>query len=327
MIIIILLALALIGLIYFIYNTPAAEESANNGTTIINITTMRNPTTTSFVAVDYETMTKDPASICAAGFVKVKDGVIHEQYYTLVKPVDDNRPDTFTYLHGISREMVASAPEYPVAHAKLREMLSDGSPFVCHWVGADVKFMQACREHYNLDDILGECIDTYELSGMSLKNACEHYGIDLCDHHDALCDARACAQLYLALQGYDTDKPKPAKKAPAYEAYESRKVSRKTLSVPTEEEIVNKDTIFYKSNCVITGAFDAFDTREELADTLRSLGADINTAISGKTTIVIVGYDAGPKKLEKIKERQEKGQTIEVIDEDRLLEILESVGL
>ena len=107
MIIIILLALALIGLIYFIYNTPATEESANNGTTIINITTMRNPTTTSFVAVDYETMTKDPASICAAGFVKVKDGVVHEQYYTLVKPVDDNRPDTFTYLHGISREMVA----------------------------------------------------------------------------------------------------------------------------------------------------------------------------------------------------------------------------
>ena len=326
MAVLIIFLFVLIAAARLLYKTTSAEE-ADSKTQLTNYRTMKNPTTTSFVAVDYETMTKDPASICAAGFVKVKDGVIHEQYYTLIKPVDDNRPDTFTYLHGISREMVASAPEYPVAHAKLREMLSDGSPFVCHWVGADVKFMQACREHYNLDDILGECIDTYELSGMSLKNACEHYGIDLCDHHDALCDARACAQLYLALQGYGTDKPKPAKKAPAYEAYESRKVSRKTLSVPTEEEIVNKDTIFYKSNCVITGAFDAFDTREELADTLRSLGADINTAISGKTTIVIVGYDAGPKKLEKIKERQEKGQTIEVIDEDRLLEILESVGL
>ena len=326
MAVLIIFLFVLIAAARILYKTTSAE-GANSKTQPTNYRTMKNPTTTSFVAIDYETMTKDPASICAAGFVKVKDGVIHEQYYTLVKPVDDNRPDTFTYLHGISREMVASAPEYPVAHAKLREMLSDGSPFVCHWVGADVKFMQACREHYNLDDILGECIDTYELSGMSLKNACEYYGIDLCDHHDALCDARACAQLYLALQGYDTDKPKPAKKAPAYEAYESRKVSRKTLSVPTEEEIVNKDTIFYKSNCVITGAFDAFDTREELADTLRSLGADINTGISGKTTIVIVGYDAGPKKLEKIKERQEKGQAIEVINEDRLLEILGSVGL
>lgn len=323
MAVLIIFLFVLIAAARILYKTTNAE-GANSKAQPTNYRTMKNPTTTSFVAIDYETMTKDPASICAAGFVKVKDGVIHEQYYTLVKPVDDNRPDTFTYLHGISREMVASAPEYPVAHAKLREMLSDGSPFVCHWVGADVKFMQACREHYNLDDILGECIDTYELSGMSLKDACEYYGIDLCNHHDALCDARACAQLYLALQGYDTDKPKPAKKAPAYE---SRKVSRKTLSVPTEEEIVNKDTIFYKSNCVITGAFDAFDTREELADTLRSLGADINTAISGKTTIVIVGYDAGPKKLEKIKERQKKGQTIEVIDEDRLLEILESVGL
>lgn len=54
MIIIILLALALIGLIYFIYNTPATEESADNGTAIINVTTMKNPTTTSFVAVGYD---------------------------------------------------------------------------------------------------------------------------------------------------------------------------------------------------------------------------------------------------------------------------------
>lgn len=321
MAVLIIFLLVLIAAACLLYKTIRAE-GADSKTQPHK--TMKNPTTTSFVAVDYETMTKDPASICAAGFVKVKDGVIHEQYYTLIKPVDDGSTDTFTYLHGISREMVASAPEYPIAHAKLREMLSDGSPFVCHWVGADVKFMQACREHYNLADILGECVDTYALSGMSLEDACEHYSIGLSNHHDALCDARACAQLYLALQGLPIETPKPKGKFDEMSA--AKHIERHTLSVPTDDEIMNKETIFYKSNCVITGTFAAYPKREELAKTLRNLGADINTAISRKTTLVVAGYDSGPKKLEKIKERQEKGQAIEVINEDRLLEILESVG-
>lgn len=277
-----------------------------------------------FVAVDFETMTKNPASICAAGFVKVVNGVIHEQWYSLIKPVEDNMPETFTWLHGITYEMTASAPTYPTAHTKLREMLSDGSPFVCHWTGADVRFAEAAQEHYSLKNCINETVDTYELSGMNLANACEHYGIDLGNHHDALCDARACAQLLLALQGLPIEPPKPEHYSNKFDEMKKAKhIEKHTLSVPTEDEITNKDTIFYRSNCVITGKFDAFPQREDLAAALRCLGADINTSISGKTTIVVMGYGAGPKKIEKIEELRRKGQEIRIIDEERVLALLD----
>ncbi len=283
-------------------------------------------TINTFVAVDFETMTKNPASICAAGFVKVVNGAIHEQWYSLIKPVEDDMPETFTWLHGITYEMTASAPTYPTAHTKLREMLSDGSPFVCHWTGADVRFAEAAQEHYSLNNCINETVDTYELSGMNLANACEYYGIDLGNHHDALCDARACAQLFLALQGLPITPPKPKRRGKFDEMAEARHIDKHTLSVPTEDEISDKSTIFYHSNCVITGTFTAYPKREELAKILRDLGADINTAISGKTTLVVAGNGFGPKKMADIEKRQAAGQPITLIDEGELMTILEQAG-
>lgn len=57
---------------------------------------------------------------------------------------------------------------------------------------------------------------------------------------------------------------------------------------------------------------------------LRSYGADINTSISSKTDIVIVGQGAGPSKMRKIEELREKGIDIRVIEEPELLQILDA---
>lgn len=57
---------------------------------------------------------------------------------------------------------------------------------------------------------------------------------------------------------------------------------------------------------------------------LRSYGADINTSISSKTDIVIVGQGAGPSKMRKIEELREKGADIRVIEEPELLQILDA---
>ena len=53
-----------------------------------------------------------------------------------------------------------------------------------------------------------------------------------------------------------------------------------------------------------------------MAKLLHEVGADVNSAISKRTDYVIIGEDAGPKKLEKITELG-----IETIDEKRFLEI------
>ena len=74
--------------------------------------------------------------------------------------------------------------------------------------------------------------------------------------------------------------------------------------------------------CGFFCTFIAFPDRNELGKRLQSLGADINTAISGKTTVVVMGIGAGPSKIKKIEDWRSKGHDIRIIYEEELRQIL-----
>ena len=93
-----------------------------------------------------------------------------------------------------------------------------------------------------------------------------------------------------------------------------KKISAELKQMKTDVE--DTSHFFYQKKVVITGSFDKFPLREEMAKLLHEVGADVNSAISKRTDYVIIGEDAGPKKLEKIEELG-----IETIDEKRFLEI------
>ena len=59
-----------------------------------------------------------------------------------------------------------------------------------------------------------------------------------------------------------------------------------------------------------------------VAELLRKYGADINTSISRKINIVVMGSGAGPSKMKKIQELQAAGYDIRVIHETEFLQIL-----
>ena len=92
-----------------------------------------------------------------------------------------------------------------------------------------------------------------------------------------------------------------------------------------DDKIETKDTEFYHKNIVITGTLSDYEYRNDLAGLLHSYGAAINSNVIGKTDIVIVGKGAGPRKLEEIKERIASGQSIQIIEELKLREILTKV--
>ena len=81
-----------------------------------------------------------------------------------------------------------------------------------------------------------------------------------------------------------------------------------------------------KENClmgmtfVITGVLDSME-REECADLIKSYGGKVTGGVSGKTTYLITGHDAGESK---IKKAQEKGT--KQIDEDGLFAIIKASG-
>lgn len=273
----------------------------------------------SFVSIDFETMTPELTSACAVGLVKVVDNVIVQKFYSLIKPIPDDRTERNTFVHGISDEMVEHAPTWGELFPLVEDFFE--SRFVaCHQESTDINILSQINAYYGVS--IGAChiIDTYSLTGQSLPDACSRMGIDMGAHHDALCDASACAELVLAFSGVKVAKPTYVKVSKS--GKEARVLKSETKQPLAAADVENPNTPFFMKKVVITGLLDAFPIREELASLLKKYGADINTSISGKTNIVIMGIGAGPSKMRQISEYQAKGRDIRIIYEEELLEIL-----
>lgn len=161
-------------------------------------------------------------------------------------------------------------------------------------------------------------MDTYQLTHKSLDEVCSVLNIALDSHHDALCDATACAEVVLTLSGKKLSHPTGQTK----KHIKAKELSSEAKQPLAAEEVENKDTTFYQKKVVFTGNLTAFPQREVIAELLRKYGADINTSISRKTDIVVMGSGAGPSKMKKIQELQAAGYSIRVIHETEFLQIL-----
>ncbi len=275
-----------------------------------------------FVAIDFETMTSKRTSACALGMVKVIDGVIMQKFYTLINPIRDihtdkqpNRP-----IHGISLSSVEKTFSFKEIFEGIK-MFINGYPIVCHNKGFDISVLNSMMDFYGLEGIdTTNVICTYSMTGLSISECCERFGIPEINHHDALWDAEVCARIYLELLG----KPIIETKCGFYSSEDSfgdHKLNKKYRTKLDEDEVTDKSTIFYNSKVVITGVFETY-SRNELGELIQKLGAKINQSISTQTNIVIVGESAGPRKMEKITELKDAGIDIRIIREQELLSIL-----
>jgi len=79
--------------------------------------------------------------------------------------------------------------------------------------------------------------------------------------------------------------------------------------------VENIDNPFYNKKIVISGVFENFPIRNNLALLLKKYGADINGSISKETDIFIAGSDWGPKKMEKFLNLKSEGYKIELMNE------------
>jgi len=82
------------------------------------------------------------------------------------------------------------------------------------------------------------------------------------------------------------------------------------------------DNPFYDKIVVLTGNLISFPRREDIVEILYKLGADINSTISKKTDIVIIGEKPGPAKLKKIKEINDSGGNIRIIENFELVSLV-----
>jgi DNA polymerase III subunit epsilon len=148
-----------------------------------------------FTAIDFETATSSTTSICQVGLVRVEDFKIVAEVNLLVQPPNNYYDYYNTKIHGINAQKTAESPVFKDIWHLIEPFIS-GQCLVAH----DKKFEDKCiKDSLALAKLVVPKFDmmcTLKIYNKGLNKLCEEFGIEL-NHHDALSDAKACAELFM----------------------------------------------------------------------------------------------------------------------------------
>ncbi|MDR0552117.1 MAG: 3'-5' exoribonuclease [Spirochaetaceae bacterium] len=155
-----------------------------------------------FTAIDFETADYAPNSVCQVGLARVEGGVIVDEFCELIKPPGNFiRRDFSDDIHGIYPEHTANAPAFAESWQHWRHFV-EGQILVAHNVQFDFGCLYTCLKEFCGIDFMCRTYCTMKtwagaFKRKSLAACCAGNGIIMEHHHNALSDARACAELFL----------------------------------------------------------------------------------------------------------------------------------
>ena len=158
-----------------------------------------------FAAIDFETANQHPSSVCSVGIVIVRNGIITNKIYRLIRP----EPEwySFTQVHGLTAEDTAKEQVFPFVWKEIEPKIA-GLPLVAHNSRFDEGCLRAAHKIYQMDypdyEFHCTCRASRKVFGKSLPNhqlhtVSAHCGFDLTNHHHALADAEACAEIAMKI--------------------------------------------------------------------------------------------------------------------------------
>lgn len=272
-----------------------------------------------FTAIDFETANGLRNSICQIGICRVENGIIVYAESFLIQPPKNEYSHWNVGVHCISPDITQNKPLFPEIWNEIRHYF-EGQLIVAHNAVFDIDCLKQTLEYYKLDSLNVNCDCTYQMSGLSLIDLAESLYITVLPHHDALNDAQMCAEAYIKLKnGQKPDSQKITKKE-AKSPFEGHERLCGNVLKP-ELENADSNSPFYNKKVVFTGVLSNFG-REEAAEVVKKMGADIDTCISRKTDLVIIGTGAGPSKLKKIAEYNNAGSNIKMIYDPEFLKLI-----
>lgn len=158
-----------------------------------------------FTAIDFETANSSPASACSVGLVRVRDGRVVATAGWLIQPPagHDEFQEWNVRIHGIQQEDVRYADSWIDQFDRLCAF-AGADVLVAHNAGFDVNVLRRASEATGLECppyrslcSLQVARKTYDLDSYRLPRAAAAAGFAEFSHHDALADARACAQIVI----------------------------------------------------------------------------------------------------------------------------------
>lgn len=241
-----------------------------------------------FVAIDVETANADLGSICQIGLARFVGGQLAEEWGTLVDP-EDYFDDVNISVHGIEPEMVKGQPTLPQIADHLRLTL-EKTVSVCH-THFDRIALSRAYGRYNLNPIATTWLDSARVArrtwkdiawkGYGLANLCSRIGYEF-QHHDALEDAKAAGFVLLAaLRESQQD-------LVHWHIRVNQPIDPESSSSGAAiQRDGNREGDLYGEILTFTGALEL--PRSEAADLAASVGCQVSSGVTKKTTILVVG--------------------------------------
>ena len=170
----------------------------------------RTPGFRSFVAYDVETtgLIASKDDIIEIGAVRVRDGIITEQFQTFVNPYKKGISERITELTGITKDMVKDAPKMWDAFNTFADFIGDDIVIGYNNTAFDNKFMMRAGRYakrtlnnrfFDVLTYVRKHRYSLDCDGFGLGEISHYLGIANPREHRALADAETTAKVYLAL--------------------------------------------------------------------------------------------------------------------------------
>lgn len=235
-----------------------------------------------FIALDIETANSDLASICAIGLVRFSGGKAVHAFSRVLNPEDYFDPIN-AGIHGITEEMVLSAPLLRTAYPIIVKNLADC--IVVHHSPFDRTAFNKAGLKFGYAPFDYEWLDTCRVARRAwppLRDTCG-YGLKALSrelkitfkHHDPAEDARACGEILVkAISASGISLPDWPKKLRTYEEKLKSQMGR-------PEGHLHGETITFTGSLQIS--------RSKAADLAAEAGCDVSPSVSKRTTLLVIG--------------------------------------
>jgi len=156
-----------------------------------------------FTAIDFETADYGRDSACSVGLVRVENNKIVRSESYLIRP--PRQTFLFTEIHGLSWADVKDAPTFKQVWHEMDGFFQGSDFFAAHNASFDKGVLNACCAQAGIavPEQPFRCTvklarNVLKISPAKLSHVCHHLSIPL-NHHNALSDAMACAQIMITV--------------------------------------------------------------------------------------------------------------------------------
>jgi len=309
-----------------------------------------------FISIDFEIANRNTNSACSLGMVFVQNNKVVDEKYFLIKPPTNYVDPSMSKVHGLTWNDLKDAPSFDDVWNEISRFFHDDIYIIAHNAQFDMNVLKNCLLAYNLEDPVFNYVCSIPISTRacrgegipnSLKARTERFGITIDNHHNALSDAKAVAELVLTcikLQRrksihtyFSTYRSIPIrsfrnlKHQPTFKG--GNRFNRVLVKdITPENKEFNEEHPLFDKTIVFTGELENTE-RAEAMQMVVNVGAKIRTTVSrltnfvvvGKQDKTIVGKSGQSSKERKAHELIEQGFDIKIINEAQLLDLLESL--